>query len=64
MYATHADSPDAPQVSHITNLLYTTIPSYTTSDHVRPFLVFTFTFTFTVTFTFTLLISSPCLSPN
>ncbi|KAI0372908.1 DNase I-like protein [Pilatotrama ljubarskyi] len=33
MYATHADSPDAPQTSHITNVLYTTIPSYTTSDH-------------------------------
>ena len=35
MYATHADSPDEPQTSSITNVLYTTIPSYTTSDHVR-----------------------------
>ncbi|KAI0333492.1 DNase I-like protein [Cubamyces sp. BRFM 1775] len=33
MYATHADSPDEPQTSSITNVLYTTIPSYTTSDH-------------------------------
>ncbi|KAL1944680.1 hypothetical protein VTO73DRAFT_3110 [Trametes versicolor] len=33
MYATHADSPDAPQASSITNVLYTAIPSYTTSDH-------------------------------
>ncbi|OBZ69353.1 Inositol polyphosphate 5-phosphatase OCRL-1 [Grifola frondosa] len=33
MYGTHSDTPDTPQVSSITNLLYTTIPSYTTSDH-------------------------------
>ena len=34
MYATHSDSPDTPQASNITNVLYTAIPSYTTSDHV------------------------------
>lgn len=33
MYATHSDSPDAPRVSNIENLLYTSIPSYTSSDH-------------------------------
>ncbi|TFK42443.1 Endonuclease/exonuclease/phosphatase [Crucibulum laeve] len=33
LYTTHSDSPDSPQSSHITNLLYTSIPSYTTSDH-------------------------------
>ncbi|KAI0780686.1 Endonuclease/exonuclease/phosphatase [Trametes elegans] len=33
MYATHADSPDEPQTSNVTNVLYTAIPSYTTSDH-------------------------------
>ncbi|KAH9857133.1 Endonuclease/exonuclease/phosphatase [Lenzites betulinus] len=33
MYATHTDSPDAPQTSGVTNVLYTAIPSYTTSDH-------------------------------
>ncbi|OSD08609.1 DNase I-like protein [Trametes coccinea BRFM310] len=33
MYATHADAPDAPQISNVANLLYTSIPSYTTSDH-------------------------------
>lgn len=37
MYSTHSDSPDAPQDSGLTNVLYTAIPSYTTSDHVcRP----------------------------
>ena len=34
LYATHSDSPDTPDESNITNLLYTSIPSYTTSDHV------------------------------
>lgn len=34
MYVTHSDSPDTPQESRIKNLLYTAIPSYTTSDHV------------------------------
>ena len=34
MYATHSDSPDTPQESSIKNILYTAIPSYTTSDHV------------------------------
>ena len=34
MYTTYADSPDTPEESLITNLLYTSIPSYTTSDHV------------------------------
>ncbi|RPD66378.1 skeletal muscle/kidney enriched inositol 5-phosphatase [Lentinus tigrinus ALCF2SS1-7] len=33
MYATHTDSPDTPQDSNITDVLYTAIPSYTTSDH-------------------------------
>ena len=39
MYTTYADAPDHPQDSAIVNLLYTTIPSYTTSDHVRLFMV-------------------------
>ncbi len=34
MYVTHSDSPDTPQESGIKNILYTAIPSYTTSDHV------------------------------
>ncbi|KAF8911067.1 inositol polyphosphate phosphatase [Gymnopilus junonius] len=33
LYATYTDSPDTPDQSSITNLLYTSIPSYTTSDH-------------------------------
>jgi len=33
MYATHTDSPDTPDKSNITNTLYTSIPSYVTSDH-------------------------------
>ncbi|KAF8163447.1 inositol polyphosphate phosphatase [Crassisporium funariophilum] len=33
LYATYTDSPETPDKSHITNLLYTSIPSYTTSDH-------------------------------
>jgi len=33
LYATHTDNPDTPDKSNITNLLYTSIPSYTTSDH-------------------------------
>ncbi len=32
---THSDSPDITDDSGITSLLYTSIPSYTTSDHVR-----------------------------
>ncbi|PPQ66448.1 hypothetical protein CVT26_011206 [Gymnopilus dilepis] len=32
LYATYTDIPDTPK-SNITNLLYTSIPSYTTSDH-------------------------------
>lgn len=35
MYTTHTDAPDHPQDTAIENLLYTSIPSYTTSDHVR-----------------------------
>lgn len=35
LYATHTDSHDTP--SNITNILYTSIPSYTTSDHVCSF---------------------------
>lgn len=34
MYTTHSDSSDTSEDSAITNILYTTIPSYTTSDHV------------------------------
>ncbi|KAJ7510052.1 Endonuclease/exonuclease/phosphatase [Mycena galericulata] len=33
LYTTYTDSPDTPDVSTITNLLYTSIPGYTTSDH-------------------------------
>ncbi|KIK49244.1 hypothetical protein CY34DRAFT_797194 [Suillus luteus UH-Slu-Lm8-n1] len=33
MYATHTDSPTTPEKSSITNILYTSIPSYVTSDH-------------------------------
>ena len=34
LYATYSDSPDTPDKTNIINLLYTSIPSYTTSDHV------------------------------
>ena len=34
LYTTYTDPPDEPDKSDITNLLYTSIPSYTTSDHV------------------------------
>lgn len=34
LYATYTDSPESLSESNITNLLYTSIPSYTTSDHV------------------------------
>ena len=34
LYATYSDTPDVTDGSGITNLLYTSIPSYTTSDHV------------------------------
>jgi len=33
LYATHADDPETPEKSNITNLLYTSVPGYTTSDH-------------------------------
>ncbi|KAG5724000.1 Synaptojanin-2 [Termitomyces sp. T112] len=33
LYATHTDSPDIYGQSNITNMLYTSVPSYTTSDH-------------------------------
>ncbi|KAH7889410.1 Endonuclease/exonuclease/phosphatase [Phlebopus sp. FC_14] len=33
MYTTYTDIPGTPDKSNITNLLYTSIPSYTTSDH-------------------------------
>lgn len=33
LYTTYTDSPDTPDKTDITNMLYTTIPSYTTSDH-------------------------------
>ncbi len=35
MYTTYSDSSDTTEDSAITDILYTTIPSYTTSDHVR-----------------------------
>lgn len=34
LYASHLDSPQQPDTTAITNLLYTSVPSYTTSDHV------------------------------
>ncbi|KAJ6597068.1 inositol polyphosphate phosphatase [Mycena vulgaris] len=33
LYTTYTDSPDTPEKSAITNLLYTSVPGYTTSDH-------------------------------
>ncbi|KAH8826998.1 Endonuclease/exonuclease/phosphatase [Flagelloscypha sp. PMI_526] len=33
LYATHTDDPSKPTESNISNLLYTSIPSYCTSDH-------------------------------
>ncbi|PSR83097.1 hypothetical protein PHLCEN_2v5901 [Hermanssonia centrifuga] len=33
MYTTYTDTPDTPRLSNIANALYTSIPSYTTSDH-------------------------------
>ncbi|KAK0210841.1 Endonuclease/exonuclease/phosphatase [Desarmillaria ectypa] len=33
LYTTYADWPDTPDNSSITNLLYTSVPGYTTSDH-------------------------------
>jgi len=33
LYSTYTDSADKPDESNIINLLYTSIPSYTTSDH-------------------------------
>lgn len=33
LYATYSDSPDTLEQSNITNILYTAIPAYTTSDH-------------------------------
>jgi hypothetical protein len=38
LYTTYTDSPDNPDKSAIKNLLYTSVPGYTTSDHVRTFL--------------------------
>ena len=37
LYATYSDDPGAPEKSNITNLLYTSVPGYTTSDHVGSF---------------------------
>ena len=37
MYTTYTDSPITPEKSDITNILYTSIPSYVTSDHVSSF---------------------------
>ena len=36
LYATHSDDPQTPEKSNITNLLYTSVLGYTTSDHVNP----------------------------
>ncbi|KAG7447983.1 inositol polyphosphate phosphatase [Guyanagaster necrorhizus] len=33
LYTTYTDSPETPNNSYITNLLYTSVPGYTTSDH-------------------------------
>ncbi|KDQ61040.1 hypothetical protein JAAARDRAFT_124747 [Jaapia argillacea MUCL 33604] len=33
LYTTYTDDPDTPEETNIHNLLYTSIPSYTTSDH-------------------------------
>ncbi|KII88319.1 hypothetical protein PLICRDRAFT_161272 [Plicaturopsis crispa FD-325 SS-3] len=33
LYTSHGDSPDTPEDSTIKNLLYTSVPGYTTSDH-------------------------------
>ncbi|KAF9053193.1 inositol polyphosphate phosphatase [Panaeolus papilionaceus] len=33
LYTTYSDSPDTPEKSSVSNVLYTSIPSYTTSDH-------------------------------
>ncbi|KAF5380818.1 hypothetical protein D9615_004086 [Tricholomella constricta] len=33
LYATHTDSPDTLDKTNITNILYTSVPGYTTSDH-------------------------------
>ncbi|KAJ7581132.1 Endonuclease/exonuclease/phosphatase [Mycena floridula] len=33
LYTTYSDSPDTPDKSDIANILYTSVPSYTTSDH-------------------------------
>ncbi|KZT35053.1 DNase I-like protein [Sistotremastrum suecicum HHB10207 ss-3] len=33
LYTTYTDDPTTPDLSHITPLIYTSIPSYTTSDH-------------------------------
>ena len=46
MYTTHTDSPETPRLSTITNTLYTSIPSYTSSDHVCPFPYFSPTIIF------------------
>ncbi|KAF7304951.1 Inositol polyphosphate phosphatase [Mycena kentingensis (nom. inval.)] len=34
LYTTYSDSPDSPEESAITNILYTSVIGYTTSDHV------------------------------
>jgi len=33
LYSTYSDDPRTPEKSNITNLLYTSVPGYTTSDH-------------------------------
>lgn len=37
LYTTYSDDPQTPEISNITNLLYTSVPGYTTSDHVKLF---------------------------
>lgn len=37
LYATYSDDPETPEKSNITDLLYTSVPGYTTSDHVGHF---------------------------
>ena len=37
LYTTYSDDPETPEKSNVTDLLYTSVPGYTTSDHVGPF---------------------------
>lgn len=55
LYTTYADSLDDPEKSKITNLLYTTVPSYTTSDHVS-------WLSFLILYILTLLVQKPIVT--